>query len=350
MMRNSMRLFLLSLIVSSLLLTWIQDGFTAPAPTKVIKLFMGSTSSSSSIFITVVATARIINRHVPEARITVLETGGTHDNIQRMAKGQIQLAGAQSSDGPIMAYNGTHMYKDKPLKKIRVFFHEREGVLLLAVRVDSGVKTLRDLDGKRYQTGIPGTSGEYNSRLLFKTFGIEPKYIYGSLSDAVEMVKEGRSVGLCKYSPGLRSLDATILDIKSVTPVRLISLTEEEVTKVIPMMPGQFRIDIPSDNPLLKNLGQEGPLIAISNCGSHYVSSELSEELVYKMIKAIAADWKTDIVPTYPESANWDVIRDTIRTVSSVANPVPLHAGVVKYFIERGYKVPDNLLPPEFKK
>lgn len=349
-MRNMIRMLISILSAMSFLLVMVPEGSPAPAPPKVMQLFIGSTSSSSSIFTTVVAAARIINRNVPEVRITVLETGATHDNIQRMAKNQIQIFGATSYEGPVCAYHGIYMYKDKPLKKIRVLFHEREGILLLAVRADSGVKTLRDLHGKRFLAGIPGSSGEFNSRLLFEANGVEPKIVYGGLADGIEMVKEGRTIGLCKYSPGLRSLDASIMDIKSTTPTRLISLSEEEVKKGVQVIPGAMRIEVTGDNPLLKSLEQQGPLVGLSNCGSHYISSELPEELVYKMIRAIATDWKKDIVPTYPESGNWDVIKDTIRTVAGVTNPVPLHAGVVKYFIEKGYSVPDKLLPPEWKK
>jgi hypothetical protein len=56
------------------------------------------------------------------------------------------------------------------------------------------------------------------------------------------------------------------------------------------------------------------------------------------------------MVPAYAELAEWDVVKDTIRTVAGLANPVPLHAGVVQYFIERGYDVPARILPPEWKR
>ncbi len=163
------------------------------------------------------------------------------------------------------------------------------------------------------------------------------------------MLKDGRAVGLCKYSPGLKSLDASVMDIKSATPVRLISLNEEEVTKVVPMIPGHMRIDMAAESPLLKGLGQ-GAVVGMGMPASHYILSEVPQEIVYKMIKAIATDWKTDMVPAYSELADWDVVKDTIRTVNGLPNPVPLHPGVAKYFMERGYEVPARILPPEWNK
>jgi len=346
MIRIGKGLLLMALLVCLSLLGWIPEGSTAP---KVMNLFIGSTSSSSSAYPIVVATARMINRNVPEVRVTLLETGATHDNIQRMMKGKIQICGSTGFDGPIMAYNGLYQYKDKPFKAIRVFFHERATILLFAVRVDSGVKTLRDLNGKRFHVGIPGGAAELNPRRLCEAFGIKPEFVYGSLADGIEMVKEGRAMGLSKYSPGVRTLDASIMDIKSNNPMRLLSLTEEEIEKALQIIPGHIRIELTADNPLLKTLGQES-LVSIVMPGSHYISAELPADLVYKMIRGIVKDWKTDMVPAFAETADLDVIKNTIQTASGVPNPLPLHAGVVKYFIERGYDVPSKVLPPEWKK
>ena len=348
MRRNTVKLLLAGSFVLSLLVGWASEG---PTATQTKNIFLGATSSSSGYFPVCVTNARIINRNIPEVRVTVLETGAAHDNIQRIGKGQAQLADVTGYDAVVLAYQGLYQYKNKAMKNLRILFLEGKSFLSIVVRADSGVKNLADLQGKRFHTGIHGTTAEFTTRLLLEQFGIKPVYVYGSLADAIEMVKEGRVVGLSKSSAAASgALDASVLEIKSFTPVRLVSLTEEEMKKALQLIPGQGRFDLPSGNPFSKSVGQEEPLLTLTMAHGMFGTSELSEELVYKMIRAIVTNWKTDLAPVRADLRDWEVMEKTIEVAAEVATPVPLHAGVVKYFTEKGFKVPTSIIPPEWKK
>ncbi len=342
-----MKLVLIGLLTFSFLIAWVSEGSAAPAAPKVMNLFMGSTTSSSGMYPACVVLARVINKHVPEVRVTVLETGATHDNIQRLAKKQVQLMAASGVDGTSMAYHGIAKYEGNPVKTVRmvILYYLTFGAYV--VRADSGVKTLRDLHGKRFYTGIPGSSGEYASNTVFKILGIQPQIIFGSLGDAMDMMKENRIVGLMRY-PALKSLDSTIVDVNTHTPVRLLSFTEEEITKVIPALPGNARIDIPAGTVL--GLRQQGPVLTYSSGAGLFATSDLPAELVYRMIKGIVAEWQKELVPIFAEAAQFHAIKDTIRVAGSFGAIAPLHAGAVRYFMEQGYEVPAKLIPPEWKK
>ncbi|OFW08453.1 MAG: hypothetical protein A3H27_17535 [Acidobacteria bacterium RIFCSPLOWO2_02_FULL_59_13] len=331
----------------ALLLTGLASMHDVLAQTGKLNLFMGSSSSSSTSYPIVVSEARVINKHVPEVQITVLETGATHDNMQRMARGQLRITGATGYDGPVMAYHGLYQYKAKPLKQVRTVLIERQPVLMFVVRADSGVKTFRELHGKPFYAGIPGSGAEFNARLLFKKLAIEPKLTFGSLADGVEAIKEGRIVGMVKYSPGARSIDSSLMDIKTRIPVRILSLTEEE-SKAAEVVPGHSRVDLSSDSTLLKGIQSEA-VVAIGVGAGIFASADLPADIVYKIIKGLDEDWKKELGGTFADLATVDVIGDTIRGAAGVEQPVPLHAGVVKYFTERGHKIPATLLPPEWR-
>ncbi len=72
----------------------------------------------------------------------------------------------------------------------------------------------------------------------------------------------------------------------------------------------------------------------------------LPPELGYKAFKAVADD-KTEIAASY---LGWKVVKvvNVIENTLHYAN-TPLHVGMVKYLREKGYKVPDHLIPPEGK-
>ena len=68
------------------------------------------------------------------------------------------------------------------------------------------------------------------------------------------------------------------------------------------------------------------------------------------MTKALAENWG-EFQAAYKTS--WKPIEDDIALTGSVAaatDAPPLHAGVVQYYEEKGYKVPAELIPPEYKK
>ena len=344
-MRKGMMLFLVFSFVFSSVFVLAREGFTAP--TKVMNLFMGSTSSSSGMYPACVVLARVINKHVPEVRVTVLETGATHDNIQRMAKNQIQLFAASGTDGAALAYHGIAKYEGKPVKTLRVVLLYYENFGAYVVRADSGVKTLRDLNGKKFSAGIPGSAAEYSSSMVFKILGIQPQIVFGSLADAMDMTKENRIVGFAKH-PALKSLDSTSVDVNTQTPIRLVSFTDEEITKVISLLPGNARIDIPAGGVL--GLREQGALTSYQNGAGLYATSELPADLVYKIVKAIMTDWQKELVPAFAEAATFHGIKDTIRVASAFGQSAPIHVGAAKYFMEQGYNVPAKLLPPEWKK
>src|SRR3546814_10633564 len=60
------------------------------------------------------------------------------------------------------------------------------------VRNDSGVKSLADLKGKRFNPGLKGSATEKTAEAVFKALGIAPEFVRGSTTDIVDAVKDNR--------------------------------------------------------------------------------------------------------------------------------------------------------------
>lgn len=321
----------------------------APAPPKppvVIDLLMGSTSTTSGYYPGAVALAKILNENVPGIRVTVVETGATHDNLMRVRKGHLHFATVTCPEGTVMAYYGTHRWKGEPWDKYRILNHYTIINQSYTVRADSGIKSIRELEGKKFHFGIPGSATEYNAGIIFEALKIKPERVLGSLADAVAMTKDGRVVGFVKSTP-IKVLDAAIADVRSLTPVRILSFTEEEIKKALETIPGLIRVDIPAG--AIAGAPEQGAITTYAMGLGNFVTSDMSEELVYKMIKAIIEKW-AEYCAVQKEAADYDPIKVTIEWTAAFATPVPLHAGVVKYFTEKGFDVPAKLIPPEYKK
>lgn len=320
-------LFLASCVTATVLLP--TDGWAASKKL----LAMGSTQSSSSHYAYFVAVAKVINARVPEVNISVVETGASVDNINRIKKGDLDL-GMTTIHLQYQAYHGLDAWKDKPIKDQYVMWVYQPAPQNFVVREDSGVKSVQDLAGKPFNPGIRGSATEKTVEAILDALGIVPNWVRGGTEDAVAAIKDKRVLGYVKSGAGVDSLDASTLDIATFTPIRLLGFTDEEIAKVKAKYPYLSPIAIP------KGIYKETPAYkTFAMLIGTVVKKDLPEELVYKMVKA-AVEGFDEQVAAYPSIKGVSLPQLTLETCN-----VPLHPGAVRYYKEIGLKVPDALIP-----
>ena len=117
----------------------------APASAASRKLLaMGATQSSSSHYAYFVAIAKIMNTKVPDLNVSVVETGASVDNINRINKGDLDL-GMTTIHLQYQANKGLGTWKGKPVKDQYVLWVYQPAPQNFVIREDSGVKTVADL-------------------------------------------------------------------------------------------------------------------------------------------------------------------------------------------------------------
>lgn len=300
-------------------------------------LTIGSTSTSSSHYPYFVAIAKIINENVPGVNATVVATGASIDNLKRMAKGQIDL-GLVGLDAGYMAYHGVGTWKESPIKKQRILWVYLTTAVHFVVREDSGVKTLYDLNKKKFHPSMRGSGTEAVTMAAFKILGIEPEYHRGDTADAVAAVKDNRIAGICKSGLG-KGFDASIMDIATSTPIRVLDFTDKEIKKVNAEMPYVSWVTVPAGT--VKGMSEFKTLAVVNFVVG---VEDIPEDLAYKMVKAICSDMDTQVA-AFPAMKGIDIPQATLEAAGSVPNPVPLHPGTIRYCNERGLKIPKELIP-----
>lgn len=319
-------LFLLSFIV-------VFTSFCGKAIAQKKLLAMGSTQSTSSHYAYFVAVAKIINTHVPEVNINVVETGASVDNINRIKKGQLDL-GMTTIHLQYQAYHGMGPWKDNPIKDQFVLWVYQPAPQNFVVREDSGVKTIYDLTGKPFNPGMRGSATEKTVEAILEVLGVKPNFYRGGTEDTIAAIKDRRVVGYVKSGAGIRSLDASTLDLATFTPIRILGFTDQDIAKVQAKYPDLSVVTVPKgiykDTPEYKTFAMLIGVVASKN---------LSEDLVYKMVKAAHENF-ADQVAAYPSIKGENLIELTLSTCT-----VPLHPGAIKYYREKGYKIPEALIP-----
>jgi len=297
------------------------------------QLAMGATQSTSSHYAYFVAVAKIINSNVPEVNVSVVETGATVDNINRIKKGDLDL-GLTTIHLQYQAYHGMGPWEGKPIKDQYVLWVYQPAPQNFVVRADSGVKTVYDLTNKPFNPGIRGSATEKTVEAILEALNVRPNFYRGGTEDAVAAIKDNRIVGYVKSGAGVRSLDASTLDIATFTPIRLIGFTDEDISKVLAKYPYLNPITVPAgiykDSPAYKTFAMLIGVVASKN---------LPEDLVYKMVKAVHTNF-ADQVAAYPSIEGTNLAELTLQTCT-----VPLHPGAIRYYKEAGFSVPDNLVP-----
>lgn len=123
------------------------------------------------------AIAKIVNkkRDTYHIRCTVESTGGSVFNVNAVMAGDLEF-GVVQSDRQYQAMKGEAEWKDKgPQADLRAVFSIHPESVTLVAAVDSGVKDIADLKGKRVNIGNPGSGQRQNSIDALEAVGINPE-------------------------------------------------------------------------------------------------------------------------------------------------------------------------------
>src|ERR1700678_1680183 len=115
-------------VIAALVIIWWQQS-------KTEHLTLAAGASSGESYILGSALKTVVERHYPKIRLTLLETGGTVENLSMLRDGRAQLATTQA-DIPAGA----------KARSVAVLYDD---TFQLLVPKDSQSKSLVDLEGKR---------------------------------------------------------------------------------------------------------------------------------------------------------------------------------------------------------
>lgn len=307
----------------------------AAASGSVQRLTMACCASTSSHYAWYVAAAKSINDKVPEVNITVVESGASVENIKRMAKDEINIGQVQN-DAAYWGYNGVEAFKDAPVKDIRVLFFYTLSAVHHAVREDSGIKTPEELNGKDFNAGMRGSGTEAQVKLVYESLGIKPKWYVGGLEDAVAAVKDKRIAGLAKAGIGY-ALDASVLDLQTATPVRILQFSDDHGKKIKERVPYVPFVKVPANS----YKGQAAEFWTNAVITGPTATTKLADDLAYKMVKA-AVEGKSAHEQAFAAVKEVDYAKLTVEQALS-----PIHKGALKYYRELGLQIKPEAIGPE---
>jgi TRAP transporter TAXI family solute receptor len=296
-------------------------------------LLIGSTSTSSSQYGYFVAVSQIINDKVPGVRASVVETGATVDNLRRIARKQVDL-GLVTTNVGYHANAGVESFEGRKVEN-RLLWVYTMAPQNVVVREDSGVKSLAELKGQRFNPGITGSATEKTAEAVMKVLGVAPDYVRGSTTDIVASIKDNRAIGYVKSGAGNR-LDGSSMDIATFSPIRVLSLNEAQKQKLEAEMPDISVVDVPA------GAADGVPAYSTWSFGlAVHARPDLDEKVAYQIVKAVMENMGPQ-VNALSNLKGADLAQTTVKY-----GTVPLHPGAARYLRERGLSIPAKLQPTD---
>lgn len=287
------------------------------------------------------AMAQIWSKNIEGVRASAQATAGTPQNVELMMDGDAHVAIAQNGIS-YYAYNGVETYKDVkgfPYKDMRGMMALYPNVMHWIVRKDAGIKTLYDLKGRRIIPGQVASATEVNSREMLAAYGMNYmmdkgetnlRADYLGYNEAADQMKNGQCEAT-HIAGGMPT--AAVMDLTSSGLTEIISLEPDKIEEICKKYPWYFPFTIPAGT--YPKQDNEVHTIALANI--LITDKGIDEDLIYKLTKAVY-EYHDDMVIGHKATAY------TTEDHAFGGMTVPLHKGSIRYFVERGIKVPEELI------
>lgn len=310
-------------LLGSLLITSLALPSALAAKTRLV---LKSARQASTYYAFAVGQANAIMAGAPDVEVTVEDSPGSMVNVKESRTRKNFLF----TSPPILiasALGAKGKFREGGYEKIRSLWPIPGIVMHWVVREDSGVKTLRDLVGKRFIPGGAGSAGARFTIQVLEAIDIKDKVDLPAidLSEGVQAVKNRRAVGFSTASSAPAGL---VSEIAATTPIRLLELEDADYQKVSRKF---ARYVIPAGT----YTGVDYDVRTISLLVGTYTTADLPEDVAYRITKAF---WENREVweKSHPamKSVKMDGLNQLVATV---------HPGALRYYGEIGLTVSDAL-------
>ncbi len=297
-----------------------------------------TTASASGWYSFYASLAQMMNSESEVMNVSVIETGGAADSQMMVHANQTEMGIANFLALPAMR-DGTGEYEGRGNEAMRAIAVLSATPNMLTVHTDSGIESIADLEGRRINPGGLGTATEAVTMAIFEMLEIAPDWQQAGMSDAADFFRDRRIDGFFKTSGAIDQADSLIEELQATINLQVISFTPEQAAMI-----EESGLALTFEVPAGVYANQPEPVIAKGLAYGFFSRSDaITEQMAYDMAVAVfeAGDGMAAI---YPGGNPPDVLELTLTS-----STIPLHAGVVRYFVERGHEVPEHLIPEEYE-
>jgi len=250
-------------------------------------------------------------------------------NNAAVQNGELE-AGLAAADVTRSMYLGEGKFEGKPHPKLRIIANLFPEDLHLVMPVGSSINDLGDLEGKRVGIAQAGSGTQVAVLQMLEAWGITRDNIDEAElnnSQSAERLADGQ-LDAYFYAAGWPV--AAMVQLASTKGMSLHSFTDEDLAKINGIIPAY----IPSEIPGGVYEGVDATVKTPAVSAMLVVSSDLDEELVYGITKALWNDNTRKLLDNGHAKGKQITPDTALDGVSALG--VPLHSGAEKFYREAG--------------
>jgi len=308
------------IIISSISLTVYSQGL------KPDVLIWGSASLGSRGYVAIEAFSSTVNR-LTDLQNSSISTAGGAENMALLSQGEIHLGQAMSSDLS-NAYNGNAPYNEKI--EFAQLFSYTSATLPIVTLMDSDIKTVEDLKGKRLQVGPASGGAVPVMRAVLEAYGIldEVEFVYQSWADAPDTLRLGQVDASAVWHTAGKIAHTGFQKLALTNEFRLLDMDIDVLKKVSEKNAGIVTGTTYKETFDFYTKDVNSPaLSAIVMC-----NPKLDEETIYKIVKTIF-DNEEEVISIDEQSLYGFGLETALEYVVPT---YPIHPGAARYYKEAG--------------
>lgn len=278
----------------------------------------------------------------PKAKISLaaISSAGSGENVKLLREKQAQFAILQGLYGA-WAWSGEgQVQPDGPQKHLRSMTMLWQNVEHFTVRSEYAktglIDDLKNLKGRKFSIGKRNSGTEGSGRQILAGLGINPEgsfdLVYQGYGPSAEALQNGTIAGM--NTPAGVPVSAVAQAFAAMgDKIAILGFDDDQVKRAN----GIYELWTPFNIPANTYSGQTKDVRTIAQPNFLAVREDVPEETVYLIVKTIYEN--------LPFLHNIHQATKAMVLDQAVAGlPMPLHPGAVKFYQEKGLKIPDRLI------
>ncbi|HSG77345.1 MAG TPA: TAXI family TRAP transporter solute-binding subunit [Burkholderiales bacterium] len=275
--------------------------------------------------------AAVLSKYVSGMQATAEVTGGSVANLQLVGTGKPYLA-MTMVDAGLDAYKGQQKFEGKavPVRTLMVMYPNRMHVVSITA---TGIKSIKDLKGKRVSTGSGGSATEVMAFRVIEAAGLDKDKDMTrerlGVAESVNALKD-RKIDAFFWVGGLPT--AAVTDLANSPGVTIQMIDHADLVPAMNQKWGNLYVKDVISKDVYKGMAADNQQATVMNL--MVAHEKMDEQTAYNVVKAIF-EHREELIRVHKEAENFTL--DKQKTAAT--GGIPWHPGALKYFKEKGVKL-----------
>jgi TRAP transporter TAXI family solute receptor len=276
------------------------------------------------------AFAALISKHIPGVEATAEVTTASVDNMKLLHANRVGLA-FTLPDTAFDAYRGQLKGLNEKIA-VRAIAALYSNFMHIVALDGSGINSVADLKGKRVSTGAPGSGTEVQGLRVLEAYGLAVKDLRAQdrlgVTESAGALKD-RKIDAFIWDGGLPT--AAVLDLAATPGIRIRLVPHGDA---VPKMVAKYGpLYFVGTIPKVVYGGVDADVSVAAATNLLTVHERLDDSMAYQLTKVLH-EHTAELVAVH-QAAKGITLKSAVE-----GSPVPFHPGALRYYKERGIKVP----------